>query len=171
MDTIIDFTRSLGIYENLQIDLVKDTTFGSCLIFCYIFCLFLFSPILSHQSALRYFGSGDVDYRTRIRVLPSGFIIYKSRLLLMQYLHRFSLRFLDRYEGSFRYSAIHCSSEDNITWWLLTTLFSQDSHSIIHPDVLYLNICNCAAWYLVDFFSLGSRRYLDGGSTCLGICG
>ena len=60
------------------------------------FSLFLSFPIIRHQSALRYFSSGEADSRTRIRVPPGGFIIYQSHLLLLQYHHKLFLHFLNR---------------------------------------------------------------------------
>ena len=52
---------------------------------------------------------------------------------------------------------------------LLTTLYLEDKHRIIDPGFLNLNRCKWVALYLVDLSSLSSRRYLDGGITCLGI--
>ena len=69
---------------------------GGCILCCLLFCLFLFSTIFIHQPALHHFSSGEVDSRTRIRVLPGSQIILQSHLLLLQYHHIFSLNFLNR---------------------------------------------------------------------------
>ena len=45
------------------------------------------------------------------------------------------------------------------------------NNSIICPGFLYTNICSCAACYNIDLFSLGSRKYLNGGNICLGVGG
>ena len=157
--------------KNLRLLLLKTKLSGGFILCCLIFCLLLLSTILIHQSVLRYFISSKVDARTRNRVLPGGYIIIQSQLILLQYHHTFSFHFLNRDDGLFPQSVIYCSSKDNNTWWLLTILCLEDNHRIIGTGFLYLNRCNCAAWYLIDLFRLGNRTYVDGGRTCLGICG
>ena len=49
----------------------------------FLFWLFLFSPILFHQSVLRYFSSVEVDYRPQIRIPHGGFVIYQFHLLFV----------------------------------------------------------------------------------------
>ena len=80
---------------------------GECLLCCFLFCLSLFSPILSHQSVLRYFNIGEVDSRNRIRVPRVGYIIYQYQLLLIRYIHAFLLRILNRDACSFSHNFIH----------------------------------------------------------------
>ena len=130
---------------------------GGCLLCHFLFCLFLFSPILGHQYVLCYFISGEVYSQIRIRFPPSGYIMYQYHFLLLHYHHAFFLNVLNGYDGSFPHRIIYCSSEENIHWWLLTTLCSEDNCRIISTGYLYLNRCNCAVWYLVDLFILCSR--------------
>ena len=145
--------------------------FQAAVLFAVSFFFFLFSTILSHQSVLRYFSSGEVYAWTRIRVLPGAYIIIKSHLLLLQYHNTLSLDWFNMGCGLFTHSIIRCSSEENVSWWLFTTLCLEYSHRIIDPGLLYLNRCNCAVLYIIYLFRLGYRRYLDGGSTCMGIRG
>ena len=81
----IDCSWSLEISEKLYIVFVEDITLGWLSSFLFPFLLFLLSHILSHQSALHYFSSGEVDSRTAIRVPPGCFIFYQYHLLLLQY--------------------------------------------------------------------------------------
>ena len=115
---------------------VEDVAFGGCLLCCLLFCLFLFSPILIHQSALRYFSSGGVYSRIWIKTPPWGYIIYQYHLILLQYQHAFFPRLFNRGDGSFPRSVIRCRPEDNAPWWLLTTLCSEYNHRIIGPGHL-----------------------------------
>ena len=116
--------------------LFKMQFLGGCLLCCFLFCLFFFYPILTHQSALCYFSSGEVYYRNITRVLPGGFIIYQYHLLLMQYHHAFFLHFLNRDDCSFSHSTIRCILENNFPVLLLRTLFSEYNHRIISPGYL-----------------------------------
>ena len=97
---------------------------------CSIFCLFLFSPAIIHQSALHYFSSCELYSWTRMRVHHGGLIIYQSHLLLIYYRHELFLHILNRYDCYFSHIVIRCSSENHVTWWLLRTLFSEDNHRI-----------------------------------------
>ena len=51
---------------------------GGFLLYCFLFSLLLFSPIFRQKYVLLYFSSGEVDYRTQIRVPHGGFIICQS---------------------------------------------------------------------------------------------
>ena len=133
------------------------------------FFLFLLSPIFIHQSVLYYFIRGDAYSQTIIRVTPGCFIFYQSHLLLLQYRHVLFLNFFNRQDCSFPQNLIRCSSKNNFPWLLLRTLCSEDNHRIIGTGYLYLNRSNFVVLYIVDFFSLGSRIYLDEGSIFLGI--
>ena len=135
------------------------------------FRLFLFSPILIHQSTVLYFSSGEVDSQNRWRIIPGGYIIFQSHLILLQYLHIFSPHFFNWGDGSFSHSVICYISEGNISWLLLNPLYSKDNHMIIGYGFFYLNRCNIVACYPIDFFGVGSGRNLEGGSTCLSVHG
>ena len=149
--------------------LLKKLFSGGYLLCCLLFCHSILSPIISHHYALRYFISGEVDYQTRTRVPPGGYIMYQSHILLLNCHRALFLHLLNRYGGFFPHRFIHCSSEENVPWWLLKNVLSEDNHRITCTGYLYLNRCNRAAWYFVYLFRLGSRIYLDGGITCLGI--
>ena len=141
---------------------------------CFLFCLLFFSPFLSHHYSIRYFNSSEVDQWSRIRVLPGGhitYIIFQSQLIFLQYLHVLFLNLLNYDDGSFPHSAVRCSSEDNITTWLLNNLWLEDNHGIICPAFLYLNRCRSEVCYPIDFFILGTMIDLYRGNTCLGVGG
>ena len=70
-------------FLNIFTSIFEDATFGWLSYFMFPFFLFLFSPITSKNSALRYFWSGEVDSSTQIRVPHGGFIIYQSHILLI----------------------------------------------------------------------------------------
>ena len=115
--------------------------------------------------------SGEVYSWTKIRVLPGGYIIFQSQIILLNYRNIFNLFLLKRYDGSFYHIVIRCRLEDNFPWWFTTNLCSEDNHMIISTDVLYLNRFDCTEWYLVDFFRPGSRIYFFGEITYLVILG
>ena len=95
----------------IHIAFVEETTFGWMYSLIFPFCLSLFSPILSHQSVLRYYISSEVDSRILIRVPSGGFILYQSHLLLMQCQRAYFLRLLNRFYCSFPRRFIPCSLE------------------------------------------------------------
>ena len=97
-----------GDYDSLHMEswYLRKTSDILCLIHNFraavlfnFFCLLLFSPILIHHSALRYFSSGGLDSQNQIRVLPGGYIIFQSCLILLQYFHRLHLCLLNRDDG------------------------------------------------------------------------
>ena len=97
-----------GDYDSLHMEswYLRKTSDILCLIHNFraavlfnFFCLLLFSPILIHNSALRYFSSGGLDSQNQIRVLPGGYIIFQSCLILLQYFHRLHLCLLNRDDG------------------------------------------------------------------------
>ena len=94
---MIEFSLIPGISENFGSLLLKLQLSGGCLLFCLLFCSFLFSSIISHQSVLQYFISGEVDYQTIIRVPTVCFIFYQYQLLLLQYHHVLFLHLSNRY--------------------------------------------------------------------------
>ena len=98
---MIDCSWGIVISEKLLIIFFSDATFGWLSYFLFPFCLLFFSPIISHQSVLRYFSISEVDSQTRFRVIPEGFIIYQYHLLLMRCHHKIFLHLLNRYYGSF----------------------------------------------------------------------
>ena len=53
----------------------------------------------------------------------------------------------------FRKNPCTCPRKNLCSWWLLP-----------------IYVCRSVQQYLVDLINLVSRRYLDGGSKCLGIC-
>ena len=69
------FMESLYFMKIFTSLLLKMYFLDECITFCLLFCLFLFSPILIHQSVLSYFSSSEVESWTRIRVPHGGFII------------------------------------------------------------------------------------------------
>ena len=144
---------------------------GGCFLYYFLFCLFLLSPIFSHQSVLSQFSSGDLDALNRIGVIPGSYIIIQYHLLLLHYHHTFYFCFFNMDDGLFPHSIICWHSGVNVIWWLLNNLCSEDNRRIIVPGFFCLNRCNCTVWYLIDLFILGSRRYLGGCSTCLDIRG
>ena len=176
---LIGCTWSLCIYEKLYIDFVEDTAFSRMSSLLLTFSLLLLSPIIINQSVLWYFSSGEVDYRTWIRVLPGCYIIFQSHLILMQYDHLLLMQYDNIFSPHswigmtvlFNHNFICCILEDNVTRLLFNKFFPEGNHNIIGPGFLYLNRCNCVAWYLIDIFRLGSRIYFNVGRTFLSICG
>ena len=54
------------------------------ILFCFFFLLFLFYPIISHLYSLCHFNSGEVYYRSRITISPSGgILIYQFSLFFL----------------------------------------------------------------------------------------
>ena len=88
--------------------------FWMAVYFSVSFFIYLFSPILWHQSTFRYFCSGGIDVRTWISILPSDYIFFQYHLLLLNYFHILSLHLLNKDGGSFPHSDIHCSLEENL---------------------------------------------------------
>ena len=138
----------------------EDTTFGHLYYLLFTFTLFLLSPILRHQSAFYYFIISEVDSQNRIMVLPGGYIFLQSQLLLMKHRNILFVNFFNKDNGLVPHNIIRCSSEDNVCWWLWAILWLEENHMVIGPDLFYLNRYNCVSWYIVDFFSLGSKIYL-----------
>ena len=151
--------------------LLKMQLLGGRILCCFLFCLLLLSPILSHQYALRFFISGEVDSWNLIRFISGGYTIFEYHLIFLHYIHIFSFPFLNWYGGSFLCSFICCSSEDNIYILFLNPLYLEDNHRIIVYGLFYLNRCNGVAFYPIDFFCVGSGQNLYGGSTYLSVCG
>ena len=166
---MIDCSWGLFIYEKLHIAFVEETTFGFLSYLLFTFWLFFFPPILSHQSILCYFVSGEVDSRIRIRIPSGGFILHQSHLILLQCQNTLFLHFFNSDDCLFPHIVLFCIFGDIFTLWFLPNLWLEDNHRIISPSYLYLNSYKCFTWYLVYLFRLGSSRYLDGFSTCLGI--
>ena len=108
--------------------LLKTSLAGGCILWCFIFFLFLFSPILSHHYLLWYFNNSDLDSWSQIKVITGGhivYIIFQSHLLLLQYLHLLFIHLLNLDDGSFTRIFICCSLEDNITRLSLDLPFSE----------------------------------------------
>ena len=127
----------LEFVKSFRFLLLKMQLSGGCLLCCFLFCLLLFSPILVYHSVLRYFSSGKIYSRAWIMVPHVGFIFYQYHLYLFIYDRRvFFLHILNRDDCYFSHSIICCSLENNVPWWLLHTLCSEDNHRIISPGNL-----------------------------------
>ena len=85
------------------------------------------------------------------------FPISQSLAAVSSYIIFYSLSW---YDGYFPPSLILCSSEDNVTRKFLTTIWLEDKNRTTCTGFLYLNRCNCMAWYLIDLFRTGYRRHL-----------
>ena len=103
----------------------------------------------------------------QVRQSDIDYIIFHSRLILLQYLHMLSLCLLNFDDVSFTHSGIRCILEDKITILFFNPILLEDNHRIIYPGLFYLNRCNCAVWYTIDVLSIVSRRDIEGGKTCL----
>ena len=105
METTINCTWVLVISEKkLQIDFVEDTTYGWLSYF-----LIPLTPLTIFYSWPPVF----IASRTRIKVLPGGYIIIQYHLILLQYFHLLSFHLLNRYDGNFCHSAMCYILEDN----------------------------------------------------------
>ena len=106
-DNYILFMESWYFLKSFRSLLLKIQILGGCLLCCFLFCLFLFSPIISHQFELHDFSSSRVDPQNRIRVLLGGYIIFQSHLIFLNYCYIFSIHFLNMYHGPFIHSVIN----------------------------------------------------------------
>ena len=64
--TVHGFDAPIKIFRSLELDM--NLSFW-CLLFCYLFCLFHFSPTRSHLYILFHFNSGEIDSQSWIRFL------------------------------------------------------------------------------------------------------
>ena len=137
------------------------------LLCCYLFCLFLFSPIFIHLYTLCHFDIGEVDSWSQIRFPPSGgVLICQFCLILLKYHHKLYLHILKRDDSSLLHCVIRWRPEKIFSRWLLiTTLCSDDQNKVVGPCRKQLNGYKCVFWNLIDAFC----RCLDGGYTCLWI--
>ena len=86
------------------------------LLCCYVFCLLFFSPILINLHTLCHFNSGEVDYRSRIRVPPGGGVfIYQFYVLLLKHHHKLILHILKREDSSLLHPVIQCGLKNNVS--------------------------------------------------------
>ena len=125
-----------------------------CLLWCYLFSLFLFSTIRSHLSILCHFNSGKVDSRS-LTMVPPGFcvLVCQFYLLLIKYHHSFSLHLLKRGDSSLSHCVICSRPEKNVSWWLpSTTLLLEDHQMVFGPCRKKLNRYKCVFWNLIDAF-------------------
>ena len=142
--------------------------FCGCLLCCYIFRLFRFSPICSHMSTLCHFNSGEVYSWSWIGVPPGVCVlICQFYLPLIKYHQSFSLRLLKREDSSLLHCVIRFRLENNVSLWLLSTnLLLDDHYRFVGPCHLQFIRCECVFCNLIDAFWRG----LDGGYTCLCVC-
>ena len=110
--------------------------------------------------------ASEVYSQTRISVLPGGYIIFQSCLILLQYRHIFSFRFLNR-DGSFFLQHSTLKLGGKFSWMIFEYPFLEENHRVIGPGLLCLNRFNYAVWYLFGLFILVPIRYLNGVSTYL----
>ena len=117
--------------------LFKTQLLGGCIIFYFLFCLFLFSHILSHQSKLHRFPDSNQGFSWRLNYFPISLSFAPVSPYILSFLS-------NRDDGSFHRRIIRYSLEEHFPWLLFTTLCSKDNHRSIGPGVFYLNRCNYA---------------------------
>ena len=92
----------------------------NCLLCCYLFRLFHFSPIRSQLSTLCHFNSGEENSRSWIRVPPGvGVLICQFYLLLLKYHRSFSLHLPKREDSPLSHCVIRCRLEKIETMMIL----------------------------------------------------
>ena len=125
-----------------------------CLLCCYIFRLFLFSPILSHLYTLCHFNSGEVYSRSRIRVPPGGgVLVYQFYFTVLKYHHKLFLHLLKRGGSLLSHRVIRSLPGKNVSGWLSsTTLCLDDHHKVVGPCHLQFIRCECVFCNLIDAF-------------------
>ena len=136
-----------------------------CLLYCYLFCLFLFYPILIRLSILCHFNSGELDSQSRIRFPPGDdVLIWQFCLLLLKYHHKFSLNILKRKGSSISQCFICCCPERNVSrWFSSATLHSDDHHRVVGTCCKQINRYKCVFLNLIDNF----WRFLEDTHACV----
>ena len=160
--TVHGVNEPIKIFTYIELEMKLSS---GCLLCCYLFRFFHFSPILSHLSTLVHFNSGEVDSQSWIRVPTGvGVLIWQFYLLLLKYNHSLSIHLLNREDSLILHCIICFRPEKNVSWWLLSTTLCSDDHlRVVGPCHLQLNRCNLVFCNLIDAF----WRCLDGGYTFL----
>ena len=155
-------------WKTSDIYIFEEKTFRWMPSFLFPFCLFLFSPILIHYYLLRYFSSGEVDTWTRIIVIPGGYIIFHSHLLLLNYLHIFSLSLLNMYDSALPFTASYAAARRKIfldDCWLTFSRRKPYYHRFWFLVPQYFQLCGIiCSWFLQPWIQkiLGRRQIIPG---------
>ena len=140
----------------------------SYLLWCFLFCLLPFSPILSHLSILCHFNRCKVYFPKSNQV--SSLWWYPHLTVYSIFLnchHELILCIMKRDDSLLLYRVIRYLPEKNVSvCFSSTTLRSEDHHKVISTCLKKLDMNKCVSCNFIDAF----WRCLDGGYTCLCIC-